>query len=72
MGDRVLRDPLRAHNNLSADGSRQGIDEEDQEDDEDEQNETDDDVLLVVSPDQVVQALERAQEPGEGGVGAAE
>lgn len=55
-----------------ADSSRQGVDEEDQKDDEDDQNESDDDVLLVVLPDEVVQALEGAQEPGEGGVWAAE
>lgn len=68
----MLHCPLRAHNNPSADGSWQGVDEEDQEDDEDDQNESDDDVLLVIFPDEMVQALERTHEPGEGGVWAAE
>lgn len=54
-----------------ADGSRQSIDEENQEDDEDDQNETDDDVLFVIPPDEVVEALEGAHKPGEGGVWAA-
>lgn len=63
---------LRAHHDPSADGSRQGIDEEDQENDEDDQNESNDDVLLVILPDEVVQALEGTHKPGEGGVWAAE
>lgn len=68
----VLHDPLGAHNDLPADGSGQGVDEEDQEDDEDDQDESDDDVLLVILPDEVVQALEGAHKPGEGGVWTAE
>lgn len=71
QGAWVLHDSLGAHDDLSADGSGQGIDEEDQEDDEDDQNETNDDVFFVILPDEVVQALEGAHEPGEGGIWAA-
>lgn len=68
----VLHDPLWAHNDPSADGSWQGVDEKDEEDDEDDQNESNDDVLFVILPDEVVQALKGAHEPRKGGVWAAE
>lgn len=62
---------LCAHN-FPADGSWQSIDEEDQKDDEDDQNESDDYVLFVISPYEVVEALEGTHKPGEGGVWTAE
>lgn len=49
----------------------QRVDEEHQEDDENEQNYANDDVLLVISPDQVIQTLERVYKPREGCVWSA-
>lgn len=48
------------------DGTWQCVDEEHQEDDENKENYADDDVLLVISPDQVIQTLERVYKPREG------
>lgn len=43
-----------SYNYPVADGTWQRVDEEHQEDNENKQNYADDDVLLVISPDQVV------------------
>lgn len=51
--------------------TRQCVDEENQEDNENKQNYANDDVLLVIPPDQVIQTLERIYKPREGCVWSA-
>lgn len=63
---------LRTHDNPATDCTRQCVDEKHQEDDQNKQNEPNDDILLVVSPDEMIQALERIYKPGEGCVRSAE
>lgn len=62
---------LHSYNQLTTDRTWQCVDEEHQEDDENKQNYANDDVLLVISPDQVVQTLERIDKPREGCVWSA-
>lgn len=60
-----------SHNYPMTDRTWQRVDEEHQEDNENKQNYADDDVLLVISPDQVIQTLERIYKPREGCVWSA-
>lgn len=58
-------------NYLLWDGTRQRVEEQDEEHGQDEQNQCNDDVLLIVLPDQVEETLEGIDKPREGRVGTA-
>lgn len=60
-----------SYNYPIADRTWQRVDEEHEEDNEDKQNYANDDVLLVISPDQVIQTLEWINKPREGCVWSA-
>lgn len=60
-----------SYNYLITDCTWHCVDEEHQEDNKNKQNYANDDVLLVISPDQMIQTLERIYKPGEGCVWSA-